>query len=188
MDKEKTLQRIARIGSVIMTTIASFVVYPPVLSPNDNDGVNWKNLFVFFAGACSIFGYDKFKNRLVNFRYFAYTLMIVLFFSLISYQFFYNNNSINCFENLRVVICDATMKPSAQIDYAAWKTKYPNPLQELIQAYQCSSSSVWEFKDLAAPYYIMITLYLIIIITIVLLLVILSDQINTESKIKQSSK
>jgi hypothetical protein len=182
MDNSKTLQRITRAGSVIMTTVISFVVYPPVLDAAGNSGVNWKNLFTFFAGICSILAYDQFRKR-NNIRLFTFGLLGLLFTCLIAYQVMYNNYSMNCYENSRVVISKAPVKDSVRADLDAWKKKYQNPLQELIQAAQCNSTEVWEFKDLMIPYYTMISLYFAIILIITLLTVILSDQLGLSKQL-----
>jgi hypothetical protein len=175
-DNRKTTGLIARGGTIIMTTVLSFVLSPPLITRDENVGVNWKNFFTFFAGILSILLYDSFKNK-VNVKPIAYGFIGTLFLLLIGYQTLYNKYSMNCYDQLRIIVPNAPVQDSVKKNWAYWQTTQ-EPLVNLTQAYDCSTIKIWNYSDIIIPYYAIICVYFGIIIITTLLIILLTDQLN----------
>lgn len=178
----KTISIIIRTGSIIATTLASFIVTPPVIDSTENDGVHWKNIFTFIAGVLSILLYDKWnkKRKLKSLGFWLIGVILILF---VSYEVLYYEYSATCFEGKRCVISHANVKKEVQADLVEWN-KENDPTLWLLKAYRCSSIEVWRREDLMIPYYSFIFLYFSIMIVLILLITSISDRISKTKRIR----
>lgn len=174
MDRTKIISTVIRIGTVILTTVLSFVVLPPVTTPDQYSALSWKNILVFFAGVIWVIFYRPIKEPKSAKRQSA-MLIVILLLLIGTYEFFYNKYSILCDEQVRVIITDAPMKTDAAVKYKYWLTHSQNPILDLMQSNGCSSLNIWDQPSLMFPYYGLLTLYLLIILVIIFLLVIISE-------------
>ena len=73
----------------------------------------------------------------------------------------YFNCSVTCFDDVRCVISNDSVRSEVVGDYDYWRApgRSTNPIKSLLEAYRCSSANVWDLKSLAAPYYGMLVLY-----------------------------
>jgi len=169
---QEIISKIINTGTVVMTTVLSFVVSPPVVSAEDDSPIKFSNIAVFLAGVLCIYLFDKFKGKVL--KKFILIMALSIFVLFLSYQWMYNKYSINCWSNTRVIISTAPVKPAVREQQEYWK-KYPNPIQKLSEAYRCNSTEIWEMGDLAFPYYGLLVLYVSIIISFILIVIAVSD-------------
>ena len=175
----KIISSVIKIGSVIITTLSSFVVSPPVVDPSENSGLHWKNIFVFIAGILSILIYDKLKKR-KKVRPSGFWFVGLFIFLFIGYEVLYYKCSVPCevdefdgHKTYRCIISSSPVKKEYRDDLNGWIiNKEPDPIKSLIHAWNCSPVTIWEFKDLMIPYYSFILLYFLMIITLILIIII----------------
>jgi hypothetical protein len=174
MDVNKLLSLISRLGSVILTTVLSFVVLPPSIDGGSNSVINWKNIFTFFAGILTIFLYDRLKQKkgIKKTPFFLVTLLVLCAGA---YEVIYNQYSIRCFDKLPVIISACEVRSEMKDRLAYWKIHSQDPIKSLLESNDCSSTNIWPWSAIAVPYYSLIILYFLIIITVVALLVLASD-------------
>jgi hypothetical protein len=158
----------------------SFVILPPIIDSEGNNGVDWKNIFAFCAGVLSVVLYNHYKNK-VNLKKKAVSILSVLVILVICYQLMYSQFSIsvNCGDKMRVATSHSKMRPEAEVKYKYWKIHSQEPLVELLQSNDCSSIRIWRMSALFLPYYGIIAIYFGIIITFVLLLAVLIDLVGS---------
>ena len=173
--KKDTIGLIVRAGSVIVTSIISFVILPPVLNPTQT--VIWQKVLVFFSGFLSIILFDKFANK-KHLKPYALTLVTVLILLISLYEVFYQRYSIDCFDKVRIIISSAAVKPQIIENYQFWQSHSQRPMGSLLEAYSCSATEVWDMKNLFLPYYGLLVLYFLITAIFILLLVIVTDILN----------
>jgi len=180
MDINKTVSVITKAGAVIISTLTSFLVKPPVIAADENDGVAWKNIFVFVAGVLSILLYSWIRKK-INRRSIGILLISLLVIIAGIYEVIYYENSINCWGQVRCVISSAPVKNSeVAADLEGWKLRSHEPVKELMQAYRCSPLEVWNMSALALPYYSMLVLYLAAILVLTLLLLFISELLTSK--------
>ena len=172
---DKLISTINRAGIVIITTLTSFAISPPVIDGSDQEAVNWKNFFAFFAGVLSIILYDKYKKAGRKTKRLALWFLASLIILFAFYEIIYNEYSVNCFDKVRVVISHAPVKSSLTASYQFWEKTSHTPIKSLLEGLRCSSVEIWNMSDLIPAYYGMIILYFLMIIVLTLLLVLVSD-------------
>lgn len=167
---------ISRSGAIIISTLASFIIKPPVISVDEIQIIDWKNIFIFFSGILSILLFDRFKNKkkLKPFTFYFLSLIVAL---LIIYELLFYKYSALCFDQIRCVVSYSPVKSDVAKNLSAWKNK-ADSISALLEAYRCSSKNIWSVSDLAWPYFGMLFLYLAIIVVLTLLLVSISDLIK----------
>lgn len=182
--KKKSISNIVRIGAVVITTLTSLAISPPIIDPvKNNNGVNWQNIFVFVTGVLTIIFFDKYKKK-KNFIPNPFLLTGIFISLLIVYEFLYNKYSITCdvadSQNLntyRCVISKAAVRSDVKPDLDGWiSNKAPEPIKTLLTAYDCTPTKIWKYNDLIVPYYSFIFLYFLLIIIFILLLISISDK------------
>jgi len=174
---QKIINSVIGIGVVVLSTIASFIVRPPIINSDETEGLNWKNIAVFVAGTCTFICYKYLKPKKISLKHkiLAIITLIALF---IIYEILYYSYSVPCYDN-RIVISYAEVIPEYQIDWQYWKKDLD--YEKFLQGANCSSVNRWFYKDLALPYYSFISLYLSIIIAfIVTVLVVTENRIQNE--------
>lgn len=172
MDQNK-VSRIVQMGTVVMATIATFILRAPVINPDENEGINWKNIFVFIAGLLVLILHDKLKNNLKSSK--AIIIVGVLFVVLLAvYETLYYTNSISCYDT-RVIISHENVKEDVQEDWARWKKD--QDYEHLLKGFQCKPLKIWDYGTLAVPYYGLTTLYLLIVLTFIILIFSISDKL-----------
>lgn len=174
MDANKVLAIISRAGSVILTTVLSFVVLPPSMDGDSNSVINWKNIFTFFAGIISIFLYEKMKGKSRKGAA-PFILVGLLVVCAGAYQVIYNSYSIKCYDKLPIIVTTKEVRPEMKDRLAFWKSHSQDPIRSLLESNGCSSVKVWTLAAIALPYYSLLVLYFAIIVIVVLLIVLTSD-------------
>ena len=181
MDTKNAVSVITKAGTIIITTLTSFIIKPPALSADENEGINWKNIFVFVAGVLCILFFNWVKQKIKRKK--IGIALVVLFILLAGlYEVLYYKYSVNCWDSVRSVISYAPVK-SAEVaaNLEGWVLRGDEPLKNLVQAYQCSPLKVWNMSDLFFPYYSMIILYLVAIVVLTVLLLFISELLINKS-------
>lgn len=182
MQNTSIISIIIKIGTVIITTILSFVVMPPVLAAEQYSALSWKNIVVFCAGVIWIISYRRITDIKLAKRWSV--ALIVIFLGLIAgYEFLYQKYSIPCFDKIRVIITDAPMKTEGAQKYEYWLKHSQEPMKDLMESNQCSSLSIWDYSKVALPYYGMLLVYLSIILVFISLVIVLSELILLNQRI-----
>ncbi len=172
---------ILKAGTVVMTSVLSFVIKPPALVPDENSGLNWKNAFTFIAGVLSVVLLDRYRSQGKG-KAFPLLITGALVALLVSYEICYSKYSISCYDHYRIVVSPAPIKPELKAFFDANFGKKPDPVKEFLQSRNCVSTVIWEESDLYPYYYGMIALYLAIIVLVILLLALLSASIKDTSQ------
>lgn len=182
---EKVLSVITQTGSVILTTVASFLIKPPVMTPA-NDVINWHNVFVFIAGVTGVLMTHKVvrRSRIVR-RNWILTMLVLLVITLVTYQILYTRNTVRCFDEVVLVKgSEVSLRPEVRVDLEGWKM-HPDPIAELLQAYQCDPTRLWDYTTLAIPYYLLQANYLVVSLLITACLALMARLIlNPGTKAK----
>jgi hypothetical protein len=185
MEDTKIISTVIKIGTVVLTTVLSFVVMPPVLASEQDSPLSWKNIVVFCAGLIWIISYRKITNVKLAKR--CSVVLMVLFLMLIAgYEFVYQKYSVPCYEKLRVVITDAAMTPEGALKYKYWLKHSQEPMKALLESNQCSSLAIWDYSSVALPYYGMLVIYLSIVLVFISLVIILSELILLNQTVNSS--
>ena len=172
----KTQSVIMRAGAVVISTMTSFLVRPPVLSPDEISIINWKNIFTFIAGIVSILLYDEFKKRR-NTKAIVYWLSGAFVSLLVAYAYLYRRFSCSCY-TFHVIISEAPVKKEIATKAASWTG--PNRISQLAEAFQCKSGSIWDDSNLLGQYYAMIVIYLAGVVILTVLLVTLAELLKSQ--------
>jgi hypothetical protein len=169
------ITKITKIGAVIMTTVASFILSPPALTSGENQGVNWKNFATFFAGIVSIALYDQFKAKTRRISS-SYVLLGFLVFFMFIYEYFYQTYSKPCF-GTRIITSQNLVKSDAVSRFSYWQqhSKGQDPVVNMLQSCKCDPKEMWDDTNLYFSYYGLVILYFLIIIMIILLIVQSTD-------------
>ena len=174
MDANRIVSAITRAGSVILTTVLSFVVLPPSIEGESDSVINWKNIFTFFAGIVSIFIYEKMKGRTRR-KYTPFIIVILLVLCAAAYEIVYDNYSIKCFDKLPIIITKSDVRPEMKVRFDYWKSHSQDPVRSLVESNDCSSIKIWPLSAIAPPYYGLLALYFSIIVLVIILVVMTSD-------------
>lgn len=176
---EKLIATIIKLGTVVMATIISFAFTPPVIDVDENNGISWKNVFVFVAGVLSLFFYNRFKGSLSKKNRLILITGLLILLS-VAYEIAFVKYSVKCYSDTRCIISYEPAKSKAIANNQAyWEThcSFEKKSRCLLEAYNCSSTTIWNYSDIAIPYYGLILLYFGIIICTILLIVSVSDMI-----------
>jgi hypothetical protein len=160
---EKIISIITKLGAIVLTTVGSFVITPPVIDPNIQV-VNWHNLFVFAAGILGVVLFSKSDSIQTNNHKRTGTILIIVLIILVGlYELTYYKFSRECFGELRMIIgTESTVLPSVLRDYnESWKSK-PDSIKSLLEAYNCEAQNIWPITWLLIPYWGILILYLAI--------------------------
>jgi len=173
------LNTITKVGSIILATLVSFIVDPPVIDIG-NPPIFYSRVVIFFAGVVGLVIFKKFKSR---FRIgIAISFLLAGLIGLISiYEFLYHNNSIDCpWSSDRIVISNHEFRPEVKENYLTWEQDFANqdPLSHFLAAYRCNPLSLWQFEDLALPYYSFILVYFSMVVIICFILFFVSEMLN----------
>ncbi len=176
MKLKSTVNIISKAGAVILATVASFLIFPPVISAEENPGVSWRNVFVFVAGTICVIVFSKHKKWIRGHKR-GFYILAALIIVIIGYEVLYYTKSSNCYERTRIVVVDQSFKTEElKLAYENLKNNnVPQPFETFLIANQCSSVNIWKMKDLALPYYGMIVLYLLGLILVTLLLLVVGQ-------------
>jgi len=168
-----------RAGAVVITTMTSFVVQPPVLSPDELSWINWKNIFTFIAGIVSILLYDEFQKR-KNIKTVVYWLSAAFIGLLAAYEYLYRRFSCGCY-TYRIITSESLVKKEVASNAATWTG--PDRMTQLTEAYHCNSSSIWNDNNLLGQYYSMIIIYLFGVIILTVLLVAITELLKSRRNV-----
>lgn len=178
MIKQESISIITKTGTVIITTLLSFAITPPAISAEDAV-IKWQNVFVFVSGVLSVFFYNWVKDKIKS-KTLGFVLIGMLVILLIIYEIMVNKFSVSCFSG-RVVISSAAVKKEVKPKLEFWLShkdlNNKDPYTNLVSAYQCSSIRIWNFEDLYARYYGLLSLYFFLIIILTIIIVFISDLI-----------
>jgi hypothetical protein len=174
MGADNIISAITRVGSVILTTVLSFVVLPPSIEGESDSVINWKNIFTFFAGIVSIFLYEKMKGHTKR-KYTSFVIVILLVLCAAAYEIVYDNYSIKCFDKMPVIITNSDVRPEMKERFNYWKTHSQDPVRSLVESNECSSIKIWPLSAIAVPYYSLLVLYFSIIVLVILLVAMTAD-------------
>jgi uncharacterized membrane protein YfcA len=172
----KMLQIITRVGMVIITTLSTFIIAPPAMNPDENSGVNWKNIFIFFAGIFSILLYDR-KKKNIRSRNIGFWLLGFFILLIGLYEFLISKYAVRCFGQLCVVSYSNFKDSKINDNFLNWKNN-ASPFGSLLEVHNCNPLEVWDMSSLIPAYYGILGTYFSIIIAMTLLLTFLSDKIH----------
>lgn len=159
---EKIITITTKVGGIVLTTVGSFVIPPPVIDPNVQV-VNWHNLFVFAMGILGVVLASRTESTQPKSYKRKGIILIIGLVTLVGlYELMYYKFSRECFDEVRIVIgTESTILPSVLTDYKRWEGD-PDPLKKLVEAYKCNSQDVWPITSVLIPYWGILILYLII--------------------------
>jgi hypothetical protein len=177
MDPNKVISAITRTGSVILTTVLSFLVLPPSIEGDSNSVINWKNILTFFAGVLSIVLYSWGKGKIKR-KSTPLILVILLIIFAGAYEIIYDKYSIKCYDKLPIIITKGAVLPEMTNRLEYWRANSQDPIRSLVESNGCSSIKIWPMSAIAAPYYSLLFLYFAIVVIIVALVVATSDLIT----------
>ncbi|MBB5636905.1 energy-converting hydrogenase Eha subunit A [Pedobacter cryoconitis] len=175
----QTVLFITRLGAVILGTLTTFIISPPLLSPADAQVVSWRNVFVFFTGLLSIFIFDN-VCRIINIRKIMLGLLGLFMVVIAFYQYLITEFSILCYNDFRIVISHGPLKSDEISNSTVWKD-HPDYYNLLLESHFCNSRNLWGFSELWMPYYGMLILYLIAAIILTILLISIGEIIKINS-------
>ena len=175
---QKHINTIFGLGLVIITTITSFIARPPVISSDENEGINWRNVIIFISGAAVIYFQKNIPDENVSAKKIVISISIFIL-ALVAYEIFYYNYSISCYDT-RVIISFAEVRPEFQIDWKGWQKE--NDYENFLKGADCSSVRRWYQKDLAIQNYIFMALYIVITSSFIKTVLLCTNKIKSNAK------
>ncbi|TPD70535.1 hypothetical protein [Flavobacterium microcysteis] len=175
---QKHINTIFGLGLVIITTITSFIARPPVISSDENEGINWRNVVIFITGVLVIY----FQRNVSTENIPAKKILIpgsIFILALIAYEIMYYKYSISCYNN-RVIISYAEVRPEFKIDWKGWQKE--NNYENFLKGADCSPVNRWYQKDLAIQNYGFISLYIIITTSFIKTVLLSTYKIKSNAK------
>ncbi len=182
MDIKNITSTITKAGIVILTTVATFLIEPPVITGTRDEIINWKNAFILISGILSILIYDRLP--ILKSKKLGFYLVALLICLITSYQVLINKYSVTCFkgkDKYRAIISSSSVKSDSvrkdSLNWANFHQDYP-PLEALLEVNRGNSIHIWNASDLYPSYYSILFIYFSIIITLTILLAYLSELIQ----------
>ncbi|RZJ36569.1 MAG: hypothetical protein EOO51_00170 [Flavobacterium sp.] len=159
--QNKGISAIVDVGTIIITTVASFVVSPPQLQAGGG-GIKFHNIFIFLGGVAFFIIRNWLKtSKNSNAVLVAFTVIFLI--AVASYQYAYYTMSVNCYDE-RIVISESPIKPEKHEDWARWEKE--GNYEKFVKGARCDSLKIWNYRDVVIPYFILNTLYLLIMLSV----------------------
>jgi hypothetical protein len=169
----KLIQKVPGFGSVIITTISSFLVQPPTMFSCWDSPIQWNNLLTFIAGFLYVIILSSKAPKPISKR----KLMILFTLAIISifvYGFIYQTYSVQCYDSCRCIISYAEpIKNSKTIK--TWPNDI-NGIRHLLESRNCNPSATWHWWNLLPIFSIIFAIYLYIVIFIIKLSIFLYEK------------
>ena len=180
---EKTIERIIQCGTVIITTLLSFVVKPPAIYEESNATIHYNNLYVFIIGIICVIIYSN--VNISNYKILKISIILPSFIILIiGYGLLQDHYSRLCKIDLdkeeRFVIAYSENFKSqrTKMIYDSWKKNDVNreelAISETLRANDCNPSNIWK-KTTIYPIFVGFFVYYIILAIVLVLLIYLAS-------------